>query len=163
MIHTNPGTRNLIVDKEPITPDVLMSYLKKMAEFGTEYCPRLETELFPIFIIKLGYSTSSNSVRLFYSVKQCYMEIIDHWGWTCLAVQRYLYPKTKKASILRLEYWGSNNIKTNSITNQNDISEVRDRILPIISGANEKTFLEMSIIERLGSNKFKQQVLKKLT
>ena len=69
-MYTNPGTRALVVDKTQITPDVLILYLKKMIDFDNlKRGNKLDSDLFPLFIVKYGYSMGSNTVKLFYSIK----------------------------------------------------------------------------------------------
>ena len=54
-----------------------------------------------------------------------------------------MVPKTKKASILRFEYKGNKNIKVNSITNQFDVSDLSEEILPVLR--DEQTYLNSEL------------------
>ena len=79
--------------------------------------------VFPKYIMKLNRGTDRNEIKLFYSAKALYTDILDEWGNADMVVQSYILPKSKHASILRYEVGENMKIKAYTVSNPYDISE----------------------------------------
>ena len=98
-LYTKPATKCLTVESKPMTPKLLMHYIKTYMDRGNEevstsLANSIKTSIYPKFVIK--YSTmndnfpSVQSISVFYKLQDVCHQALEFWGKYDMAIQPYI-------------------------------------------------------------------------
>jgi hypothetical protein len=125
-IHTKASTKCLTVDKSPLSPKLILHYVKTFMDRADEESEakigRIKRSVYPKFAMRYGTKTDLNDILLFYRIKDLYQQILTDWGHFDMVIQPYIICKSRKASMLRYEAYGENMLRAVSISNDHSVT-----------------------------------------